>query len=156
MGAQRDTRNYPAGMLTTTQRRTRALASGLVAFALLVGTFWGDDDHFPFGPFRMYSTTSDPNGEITVPFFRAVDASGRSLELRSRDFGLRPAEVNGQIYSVRDDPAYLEHFAAAYERLHPSEPHLVELTLWQGLHILEDSRPVAYRERQLARWEETA
>lgn len=143
-------------MLTTIQRRTRALATVLVAIALLAGTFWGDDDNFPFGPFRMYSTTSDPNGEITVPFFRAVDVLGRSLELRSRDFGLRPAEVNGQIYSVRDDPTYLEHFATAYERLHPSEPRLVELTLWQGIHVLQDSRPVAYEERQLASWEESA
>ena len=31
---------------------------------LLAGTVWGDDDAFPFGPFRMYSTRNDPNAPV--------------------------------------------------------------------------------------------
>lgn len=139
-------------MLTQRQRTARAVVTVVLGCLVVAGTLWGQDDHFPFGPFRMYSTTSDPNGAITVPVFRAVDSRGKDLELRSRDLGLRPAEVNGQIYFIRDDPDHLEHLADAYSRLHPDAPRLVELRLYQGLHVLRAGRPVAYEEHQLAIW----
>ena len=37
----------------------------VIALALLLaGTFVGQDDDFPFGPFRMYSTTAQLNGPV--------------------------------------------------------------------------------------------
>ena len=54
--------------------RTAAFAVGLAL--LLAGTAWGQDDHFPFGPFRMYSTADDPDGAVLSTYLQAVDADG--------------------------------------------------------------------------------
>ena len=126
----------------------------LVAIALLAGTAWGDDDHFPFGPFRMYSTTNELDGTVNAIRFRATNAAGEQLEPRSQDFGLRPAEINGQVSRFRSDPSLLEHLATAYSRLHPEDPRLVEIELRYGLHQLEDGRPVSYSEESVATWRE--
>lgn len=124
----------------------------LVLAALLAGTAWGDDDHFPFGPFRMYSTTNELDGTVNAVRFRATDAEGEQLEPRSQDFGMRPAEINGQVARFRSDPSLLEKLAVAYERLHPDAAPLVEIELRYGLHQLEDGRPVSYSEESVATW----
>ena len=124
----------------------------LVLAALLAGTAWGDDDHFPFGPFRMYSTTNELDGTVNAIHFRATNAAGERLEPRSQDFGMRPAEINGQVSRFRSDPSLMEHLATAYSRLHPDAPPLVEIELRYGLHQLRDGRPVSYSEESLATW----
>lgn len=126
--------------------------TGLVLAALLAGTAWGDDDHFPFGPFRMYSTTNELDGTVNAIRFRATNAEGDQLEPRSQDFGLRPAEINGQVSRFRADPSLLEHLATAYSRLHPEAAPLVEIELRYGLHQLRDGRPVSYSEESVATW----
>ncbi len=129
------------------------MATVLVVVGLLAGTAWGDDDHFPFGPFRMYSTTNDLDGTVNVVRFSAVDATGAELAPRSQDFALRPAEVNGQVARFRAVPALLENLATAYARVHPDRPPLVRIELKHGFHHLEDGRPVAYSEETVAVWE---
>lgn len=119
---------------------------------LLLGTFKGDDDHFPFGPFRMYSTTNELNGTVNAIRFQARDEEGRLLQPRSQDFGLRPAEINGQVSRIRRDPELLGELASVYERIHPERPPLVELQLRYGLHQLSNGRPVAYSEEEVATW----
>ena len=120
--------------------------------ALLAGTAWGDDDHFPFGPFRMYSTTNELDGTVNAIRFRATNADGEVLEPRSQQFGMRPAEINGQVGRFRRDPALMAHLAAAYSRLHPEAPPLVEIELRYGLHQLRDGRPVSFSEEEVATW----
>lgn len=139
-------------MLTHRTRIVRLLATLLVLVALLAGTAWGDDDHFPFGPFRMYSTTNDLNGTVNAIRFRAVNEDGERIEPRSQDFGMRPAEINGQVARFRRDPSLLRHLAQAYLRVHRDRSPLVEIELWYGLHQLREGRPVSYSEEEVAVW----
>ena len=139
-------------VLTARDRAVRLVLTGLVLAALLAGTAWGDDDHFPFGPFRMYSTTNELNGTVNAIGFRAVNADGESLQPRAQDFGMRPAEINGQVSRFRSDPSLLAHLASAYSRLHPDAAPLVEIQLRYGLHQLRDGRPVSYTEQEVATW----
>ncbi len=139
--------------MTRAGRRFRSAATVVVACLLLAGTFWGDDDHFPFGPFRMYSTTNDVNGTVNTIRFRATDAAGNELEPRAQDFALRPAEVNGQVTRFRSDPALLRHLADSYERVHPDRHPLVRVELLHGLHQLSGGRAVAYSEEEIATWQ---
>lgn len=139
-------------MLTAGGRALRMTMTVLVLAALLAGTAWGDDDHFPFGPFRMYSTTNDLDGTVNAIRFRAIDADGVHLEPRSQDFGMRPAEINGQVARFRAAPSLLEHLATAYARLHPDAAPLIEIELRYGLHQLRDGRPVSYSEESVATW----
>lgn len=128
------------------------VATAAVITLLLIGTFKGDDDHFPFGPFRMYSTTNDLNGTVNAIRFLARNEAGEVLEPRAQDFGLRPAEINGQVARIREDPELLGQLASVYERIHPDREPLVELQLRYGLHQLSDGRPVAYSEEEVATW----
>lgn len=47
-------------------RLVRLLVSVAYLSLLLAGTAFGDDDPFPFGPFRMYSTSTPPNGDVHI------------------------------------------------------------------------------------------
>lgn len=138
--------------MTATGRRVRLLGTSAILLLLLAGTSKGDDDHFPFGPFRMYSTTNDLNGTVNAIVFHATDEAGERLEPRAQDFGLRPAEINGQVARIRRDPSLLRHLAATYERLQPEVAPLVELELRYGLHQLSNGRPVTYSEEEVATW----
>ncbi len=139
-------------MLSSRGRAARAVATLVVAAATVAGSAWGQDDHFPFGPFRMYSTTNDLNGTVTTIRFQARNEAGELVEPRAQDFGLRPAEVNGQVARLRADPELMGHLASVYERIHPDRPPLVEIELRYGLHQLENGRPVAYSEQEVATW----
>lgn len=138
--------------MTETGRKVRLGATALVVALLLLGTFKGDDDHFPFGPFRMYSTTNDLDGTVNAIRFQARNEDGDVLQPRSQDFGLRPAEINGQVARIRRDPELLGELASVYERIHPDRPPLVELQLRYGLHQLSNGRAVTYSEEEVATW----
>jgi hypothetical protein len=124
-----------------------------VLIALLLGTWRGQDDHFPFGPFRMYSTTNDPSGRITKINFVGITEEGREITIRSGRFGMRPAEVDGQIPRIRQSPALVAHLVEAYERFNPDAPRLREFHIVYGIHRLIDRVPVAYEEQVIARWQ---
>lgn len=119
--------------------------------ALLAGTLWGEDDHFPFGPFRMYSIANDPDGEIRVVTFSATTESGRRIELRPEVFGLRPAEVEGQMEHLVEEPNALAGLVVAYERLGRG-PDLESLRLVEEAHRLENGTPVDVERRVLVTW----
>lgn len=131
----------------------RAVAMGAVLVALLLGTWRGQDDHFPFGPFRMYSTTDPPSGQITKISFVGITEEGREVTIRSGQFGLRPAEVDGQIPRIKRSPRLVAHLVESYERFNPDQQRLQEFHIVYGIHQLEDRIPVAYEERVIARWQ---
>jgi hypothetical protein len=127
-------------------------ASALVAVVLIAGTAFGDDDNFPFGPFRMYSTKNELNGTINSVRFHAIDENGRAFDPRSQDFGLRPAEINGRVGRFRADVELLGQLADAYRKAHPDAPDIAELTLSYGIWTLENGRPVSFEEESLVTW----
>lgn len=124
----------------------------VVLGALVAGTAWGQDDHFPFGPFRMYSTTNSPSGRITRIVFVGITEEGEQISIRSRQFGMRPAEVDGQVPRIRESPHLVRYLMEAYENANPDAPRLEEFRIVYGIHQLEDRVPVSYEERVVARW----
>jgi hypothetical protein len=142
------------GRLTGRGIRARAFATALVLVLLLAGSLWGDDDHFPFGPMRMFSTTAARSGRVTTVKFEGVTPEGATVSLDAEAFGLRPAEIHGQLDRLRAHPELLRHLVTAFQRFNPAEPRLVELRLVVGLHDLRDRRAISYREDVIARWRE--
>src|SRR4051812_11901510 len=80
-----------ADVLRPAGRRVRSAVAAVALVVLVVGALWGQDDDFPFGPFRMYATATKPTGVVATPFLWAVDANGREFEIKGAVFGLRPA-----------------------------------------------------------------
>ncbi len=118
------------------------MASVLVILALLLaGTVWGDDDAFPFGPFRMYSTRNDPNVPVISTRAVGVTATGEEIKLSGGQVGLRRAEFEGQINRLRRDPELLGLLADAYAEDNPDAPELVAVHVVHRRFELSDGRP---------------
>lgn len=131
--------------------RVAVTVVGLVL--LLAGTFWGQDDDFPFGPFRMYSTAPDPNADAPDTRVEGVDTTGRTVVLTEANSGLRRAEIEGQQRAYIDDPSRLRQVAAAYAERSPEAPPLRTVRIvirWEGI---EHSRPTGTsRDEVIATW----
>ncbi|SHN33322.1 hypothetical protein SAMN05443668_105136 [Cryptosporangium aurantiacum] len=114
----------------------------LVGLALLVaGTLVGQDDDFPFSPFRMYSTTDRLDGTVRSLRVEAVTVDGERIVLKDSDTGLRRAEFEGQQQRLKADPALLDAVAEAYHTRHPDEPRLARVDIVVRLIELRDGRP---------------
>jgi len=121
--------------------RAGRLAAALVVLALiLAGTVWGDDDAFPFGPFRMYSTRADPNQPVISTRVVGLTATGEEIRLSGGQVGLRRAEFEGQIPRVEAHPELLGLLADSYAERNPSAPELVEVQVIQRRFELSEGQ----------------
>jgi hypothetical protein len=129
-------------MLTRGGKARRAAATIVVSAALLAGTFWGNDRHFPFGPFRMYSVANRPDGRIrsAVVEVRTTHASAWLQARTPGDLGMKRAEIEGQVDRFVAEPGLLRHLATAYERLNEGTT-VVAVRLRQETTQLRDGRP---------------
>jgi hypothetical protein len=130
--------------LSPAARLRRLLATSVVLALLLVGTVWGDDDAFPFGPFRMYSTRNDPNAPVISTRAVALTAAGEEVRLSGGQVGLRRAEFEGQLGRLREHPELLGLLADSFTETHPSAPHLVSVQVVQRRYELADGEPTGH------------
>ncbi len=139
--------------LTPTGRGVRVVGLLVGLGLLLAGTAWGQDDHFPFGPFRMYSTADDPDGRVLSTYVQAVDEDGRVVDrVGERHVGLRRAEYEGQLDRVVERPEMLGDLADAFAQRHPDRPRWVEVTVVRTATQLVDGVPSGETTEVLARW----
>jgi hypothetical protein len=92
----------------------RLIALGVVTLLVLGGTLWGQDDDFPFGPFRMYATRDNPNGVVRILFVEVESAGGRLTDVTNASGAPRRAEMEGRISKLRADPELLRPLVPAY------------------------------------------
>jgi hypothetical protein len=139
--------------LTLRGRWIRVGFSVAAAVLLVLGTFWGQDDDFPFGPFRMYSTAPGPNQAATDTRVEGVDVTGRVVELTENNSGIRRAEIEGQQAAYVADPARLREVVDAYAQRNPAAPALREVRLVVRSHGVRHSRPTGtWTDRVIADW----
>jgi hypothetical protein len=124
--------------LSRTGRRVRLTATAVLLALLLAGTVWGNDDEFPFGPFRMYSTRADPNAPVVSTRVVGLTAAGEEVPLSGGEVGLRRAEFEGQRFRIADEPQLLGLLAASYAEAHPSAPDLEVVQMVQRRFELVD------------------
>ena len=134
-------------------RAARVAVTAIGAALLLAGTVWGQDDDFPFGPFRMYATAPDPNADAPDTRAEGVDANGRTVQLTEWNSGLRRAEIEGQQLSYVQHPERLRQVAIAYAARNPGAAKLTTVRIvirWVGI---EDARPTGTSHDQVvAQW----
>jgi hypothetical protein len=139
--------------LPASARRRRVAGFLLAAGLLLAGTVAGEDDHFPFGPFRMYSTADDPDGRVLSTYLQAVGADGVVVpRVGEEHIGLRRAEYEGQLSRVVDSPEVLAELAGVFSQRHPDAPEWVEVSVVQTAYDLVDGEPTGERTSVLATW----
>jgi hypothetical protein len=130
----------PPLRLSPAGRAWRLVAAAIVLALLLAGTLWGDDDEFPFGPFRMYSTRADPDAAVVSTRTVGLTAAGEEIRLSGGEVGLRRAEFEGQLDRITEDPGLLGLLADAFAEAHPSAPELVSVQVVQRRFELVDGR----------------
>ena len=139
--------------LTDRGRRIRVLLTFVVGATLVAGTLWGQDDDFPFGPFRMYSTAPRPGAAAKDTRVEGVDAAGRTVRLTERNSGIRRAEIEGQQHGYEAEPARLGQVAAAYARHTPGAPPLREVRIVIRWYGVRHSRPTGtWTDQVVADW----
>jgi len=151
--ADTDTGSPPVQRLGNRGRWVRVVVALLGAALLLAGTLVGQDDDFPFGPFRMYATSDELNAPVHDTRLHAIDASGHHLVLADAQTGFRRAEVEGQLPRFRRHPGLLGALATAYHRRQPDAPRLVRIDVVDRLLQLRDGRPTGrYTDHVEATW----
>ena|SRR5689334_4238710 len=139
--------------LTARGRWIRVAATVICGVLLLGGTLYGVDDDFPFGPFRMYATAPDPNGDAKDTRVEGVDVNGRTVQLTEGNSGIRRAEIEGQEGAYVADPARLADVAAAYAQHTPEAAALREVRIVVRWHDIEHARPTGtYHDQVIADW----
>ena len=140
-------------MLGARGKVVRLGVTGLVLGLLVTGTVVGSDDHFPFGPFSMYSSAHDPNAGVVSNTVEAVLDDGRVVAVSDGDTGMRRAEVEGQLPRFMKDPQILEQLAVAHERRQPDAPPYAAVRVVRRSYQLRDGRPAgAVTEDVVAEW----
>jgi hypothetical protein len=133
--------------------RARVACTLAGAVLLLAGTFWGLDDDFPFGPFRMYSTSPAPDQDARDTRVEGIDTTGRTVALTETNTGLRRAEIEGQQQAYVEQPARLSQVAAAYARHTPGAAPLREVRIVIRWYEVKHSRPTGNsRDEVIADW----
>jgi hypothetical protein len=140
--------------LTPAGRAVRVLVA-LVGFAVLfVGSIWGSDDDFPFGPFSMFAGVNGPDDPAPDARVEGTDVTGRTVVLDERNAGLRRAEIEGQEAAYVSDPGRLARIADSYQQMNPGAPPIVRVRLIVRLHEIRNSAATGrWRDDVRAVWE---
>jgi hypothetical protein len=136
--------------LSAAGRAGRLVSVAVVLALLLVGTVWGDDSEFPFGPFRMYSTRADPDAPVVSTRVVGVTHAGAVVRLSGGEVGLRRAEFEGQLPRLVAHPQLLGLLADSYAGRHPRAPHLASVEVVQRhFELSHGTRTGAYSDTVL-------
>jgi hypothetical protein len=140
-----DTSGADVVRLSRTSRWVRLAVTALVFAIVMVGTVWGDDADFPFGPFRMYSTRADPDAPVVSTRVVGLTASGDTVHLSGGEVGLRRAEFEGQLPRIQAHPELLGLLAETYAERHPAAEPLVEVqVLHRRFELVDGQRTGEY------------
>lgn len=138
------------------KRALRLFASSVGLVLLVLGTVVGQDDDFPFGPFRMYSTSNNASGVVTVLTLEARTGTGPWTRIAPAPstVGMNVAEFEGQQPRFEADPTLLAAVARSYERLNPEDEAWDAMRLIRRATVIEDRVPTGeVTEEVLAEWE---
>lgn len=113
----------------------------LLTIGILYGTLWGDDDDFPFAPFKMYGDSRELNEPVGDTQMFAVNEFGDEFRFTQDLTGVRRAEIEGQLSRFEADPSLLRFFAEAYETRFPDRPRVDEVSIVIEWIEIEEGEP---------------
>lgn len=138
----------------------RAVLAAVLAGLFLAGAVVGDDHWWPFGPWRMFSTSTPPSGAVvymSIEVRTAGDPPGtwRPAPITLQTVGLNRAEVEGRIPQITSDPAMLGTLATSHSRLRPDEPAWTGVRVVRNEAVIVDRKPTGeVRQIVVATWEQ--
>jgi hypothetical protein len=151
--ADKPTSQPRAETLTWPGRWIRLMVTVVVAGLLVAGTVWGEDDHFPFAPFKMYAGAASPDAAVEDTRVEAIDETGEVVLITPGNTGIRRAEFEGQLGRFRSEPELLQVVVDAYESRNPQAPALQEVWSVVRWHEVRDFEVTGnWEEEVVATW----
>jgi hypothetical protein len=142
--------------LSAAGRRWRAAVLLGLATLFVLGSVVGQDDWWPFSPWRMFSTSTPPSGAVVAMALEVqteADPTWRSTGLTPWNVGLNRAEVEGRIPQITSRPQMLGTLAASHARLHPHDAPWTAVRLVRRETVIVDREPTGeVRTREVASW----
>lgn len=136
--------------------RWRAATVTVLAALFVLGSVVGQDDWWPFSPWRMFSTSTPPSGAVVAMALEvqtADDPAWRPTGLTPSNVALNRAEVEGRIPQITADPTMLGTLAASHARLHPDDAPWTAVRLVRRETVIVDRVPTGeIRTSQVAAW----
>jgi len=137
-------------------RGRRMLALLVVTGLFLAGTVAGTDNWWPFGPWRMYATSTPPSGSVyslAIQVRQGADPTWRNANLTPTSIGLTRAEVEGRMPRLTADPGMLATLARSHSRLRPKEPPWSAVRVVRNEALLAGGTPTGQvRSQTLITW----
>jgi hypothetical protein len=137
-------------------RGWRLLLCLVLTALFLAGTAVGQDDWWPFGPWRMFANATPPSGSVIslrVEVQVDGDPAWQIAPLTPSAVGLNRAEVEGRIPQMTARPAMLGTLADSHARLRPKAPPWRAVRVVRNEVLLTDGVPNgATRDTVLAQW----
>ncbi|GAA3637933.1 hypothetical protein GCM10022223_66070 [Kineosporia mesophila] len=153
----------PDGDTLRLSRPLKALLTGAllaITALFLAGTVHGSDRWWPFGPWRMYATSTAPSGPVgstLIQVKEAGDDQWRPASLNPDTVGLNRAEVEGRMPQIQADPSMLGTLLESHARLLPDAPQWQAIRVVRSDVLLENGvRTGEVRESTLAVWPSSA
>jgi hypothetical protein len=138
--------------LGTRGRAARLAIVAVVGIVLVLGSWKGSDDSFPFGPFSMFAGFHQRDSYVPSTFVRGTTVEGVSIRLGSTSTGMRRAEVEGQVGQYMADPSRLQDIARAVAAKRPELPALRDVSVVQHRYLLKNGGVVGETDVVLATW----
>ena len=116
-------------------RGWRLLLAFVLTALFLGGTTVGEDDWWPFAPWRMFANATPPSGSVISLRIEVRERGApawRIAPIALDSVGLNRAEVEGRVPQITADPTILATLASSHSRLRPDEPP------WQGLRVVRN------------------
>ena len=157
-GRQRTTQPAPLAddELSVRSRAWRAVVLAALTALFVAGSVVGQDDWWPFSPWRMFSTSQAPSGAVLAMGLEvrtADEPTWVTVPVTPETVGLNRAEVEGRSSQIAADPSLLETLAAAHTRLRPRAPTWTAVRLVRRETVVVDRRPTGVvRTAEIARW----
>jgi len=139
--------------LPSRARAWRLAVSTVVLLLLALGSLRGSDDDFPFGPLRMYATSTSPTGRVGLTAVYGTTASGAEVKISPTALGMRGAELEGQLPRLIEHPSLLGALARTYHERFPDQPEFVHVRLQRNYKELDDGKVVGRHSTVVAEWD---
>jgi hypothetical protein len=133
----------PAERLGPVARSWRLLLLAALTALFLAGSLKGNDTAWPFGPWRMFSTSQAPTGSV-IALAIQVESSPDAWHDQGIDpsvVGLNRAEVEGRIQQILVTPTMLGTLAKSHSRLQPHAQPWVGVRVVRRNTVIVGGRP---------------
>jgi hypothetical protein len=120
------------------------------------GSLVGDDPWWPFGPWRMFSTSQAPTGAVwstEMQVRTAAEPGWVSEPITPENVGLNRAEIEGRLDEIARDPSMLGTLARSHAGLRPHDRQWAAVRIVQRQLEIVDRAPTGREKVQvLAVW----